>query len=202
MNRLLYIFFLVSMMPLATMAQDYYDVGVKHIRVTPSDQLNDKQELMICPMDLLQEGFCYPLPNSKILSPYGSRNGRMHSGYDIKTFANDTIRCAFDGEVVMSQWYADYGNCVIVRHHNGLETYYSHNVKNLVKKGAKVKAGDPLALEGRTGRATGDHLHFETRVMNQHFDPSMLFDFENHTLKKDCLKITKKKSGIKVKKIK
>jgi len=201
MRKLIYILLLL-VVPIMVLAQDYYDVGVKHIKITSSEELNDKQELLICPMDLMEEGFCFPLPNCRILSPYGTRDGRVHSGFDIKTFANDTIRCAFDGEVIMSQWYADYGNCVIVRHHNGLETYYSHNVKNLVKKGDKVKAGAALALEGRTGRATGDHLHFETRVINQHFDPSLLFDFENHTLKKDCLRITKKKSGIKVKKVK
>ena len=201
MRKLIYI--LLSLFsPLFVMAQDYYDVGVKHIRISSSTQLNDKEELTICPMDLMEEGFCFPLPGCKILSPYGERDGRMHSGWDIKTFANDTIRCAFNGEVVLSEWYSDYGNCVIVRHHNGLETYYSHNVKNLVKKGDKVKAGQPLALEGHTGRATGDHLHFETRVINQHFDPNLLFDFENHRLRKDCLRITKKKSGIKVKKMK
>lgn len=193
---------LTWIIPVVTWAQDYYDVGVKHIKITTSSQLNDKTELTICPMDLMEEGFFFPLPNSRILSPYGTRNGRMHSGWDIKTYANDTIRSAFDGEVIMSQWFADYGNCVIVRHHNGLETLYSHNSKNLVKKGDQVKAGSPLSLEGHTGRATGDHLHFETRVNNQHFDPNLLFDFENHCLRKDCLKISKKKSGIKVKKVK
>lgn len=202
MERWKNIFWMLLVCPIMAWAQDYYDVGVNHIKINSSTQLNDKEELLICPMDLMEEGFCFPLPGSKILSPYGTRDGRMHSGWDIKTFANDTIRCAFNGEVIMSQWYADYGNCVIVRHPNGLETYYSHNVKNLVKKGDKVKAGTPLALEGRTGRATGDHLHFETRVNNQHFDPSLLFDFENHRLRKDCLRITKKKSGIKVKKVK
>ena len=193
---------LTLFLPLVAWAQDYYDVGVNHIKITQSSQLIDKQELTICPMDLMEEGFYFPLPDCRIMSRYGTREGRMHSGWDIKTFANDTIRCAFDGEVVMSQWFADYGNCVIVRHHNGLETLYSHNSKNLVKKGDLVKAGTPLSLEGRTGRATGDHLHFETRIDNQHFDPNLLFDFENHSLRKDCLKISKKKSGIKVKKVK
>lgn len=202
MMRKLTVILFTLFLPLVAWAQDYYDVGVNHIKITQSSQLIDKQELTICPMDLLEEGFFFPLPDCRILSPYGTRNGRMHSGWDIKTFANDTIRCAFDGEVVMSQWFADYGNCVIVRHHNGLETLYSHNSKNLVKKGDLVKAGTPLSLEGRTGRATGDHLHFETRIDNQHFDPNLLFDFENHSLRKDCLKISKKKSGIKVKKVK
>ena len=202
MKRWLFIVWLLIALPVGIMAQDYYDIDVNHIKITSSTELNDKEELLICPMDLMEEGFCFPLPGCKILSRYGMRDGRMHSGWDIKTFANDTIRCAFDGEVVMSEWFAAYGNCVIVRHPNGLETLYSHNVKNLVKKGEKVKAGTPLSLEGHTGRATGDHLHFETRVNNQHFDPNMLFDFENHRLRKDCLRITKKKSGIKVKKVK
>ena len=201
MKKLTVILF-TFLLPMLTWAQDYYDVGVKHIKINTVSELNDKQELIICPMDLMEEGFYFPLRGCKILSPYGTRNGRMHSGWDIKTFANDTIRSAFDGEVVMSQWFADYGNCVIVRHPNGLETLYSHNSKNLVKKGEKVKAGSPLSLEGHTGRATGDHLHFETRVNNQHFDPNLLFDFENHRLRKDCLKISKKKTGIKVKKVK
>ena len=201
MKKLTVILF-TFLLPMLTWAQDYYDVGVKHIIINTVSELNYKQELIICPMDLMEEGFYFPLPGCKILSPYGTRNGRMHSGWDIKTFANDTIRSAFDGEVVMSQWFADYGNCVIVRHPNGLETLYSHNSKNLVKKGEKVKAGSPLSLEGHTGRATGDHLHFETRVNNQHFDPNLLFDFENHRLRKDCLKISKKKTGIKVKKVK
>ena len=202
MMRKLTVILLTLFLPLVARAQDYYDVGVNHIKITQSSQLIDKQELTICPMDLLEEGFFFPLPDCRIMSRYGTREGRMHSGWDIKTFANDTIRCAFDGEVILSQWYADYGNCVIVRHHNGLETLYSHNSKNLVKKGDLVKAGTPLSLEGRTGRATGDHLHFETRIDNQHFDPNLLFDFENHSLRKDCLKISKKKSGIKVKKVK
>ena len=202
MRILITIFILCVCLPLTAWGQDYYDVGVNHIKVTSAEKLSDKEELLICPMDLLEECFRFPLPGSKILSPYGGRDGRMHAGWDIKTFPNDTIRCAFDGEVIMSQVFSGYGNCVIVRHLNGLETLYSHNSKNLVKKGEKVKAGTPLALEGRTGRATTEHLHFETRVNNQHFDPNLLFDFENHTLRKDCLRITKKKSGIKVKKVK
>ena len=103
MKKLTVILF-TFLLPLLTWAQDYYDVGVKHIKINTASELNDKQELMICPMDLMEEGFHFPLPGCKILSPYGTRNGRMHSGWDIKTFANDTIRCAFDGEVVMSQW--------------------------------------------------------------------------------------------------
>ena len=170
--------------------------------LTPSDPFGGGTKFTINLANITEKEWCYPLPGAKVISPYGPRGGRMHSGVDLKTKPSDPIYAAFDGVVTMSQVFSGYGNCVVLRHANGLETLYSHNVKNLVKKGEKVKAGTPLSLEGHTGRATGDHLHFETRVNNQHFDPNLLFDFENHRLRKDCLRITKKKSGIKVKKVK
>ena len=114
---------------------------------------------------------CYPLPGAKVISPYGRRGGRGHSGVDLKTKPDDEIRAAFDGEVVFSAKYAGYGNLVRILHGNGLETYYSHNSKNLVKVGDRVKAGDVIALTGRTGRATTEHLHFETRINGRAYDP-------------------------------
>ena len=114
------------------------------------------------------EEWCYPLPNGKVISPFGG--SRRHGGTDIKSKAGDTIRAAFPGEVILSGPYYAYGNFVVIRHANGLETAYSHNVRNLVKKGAWVHAGQPIALVGRTGRATTEHLHFETRVRGKAFD--------------------------------
>ena len=111
-----------------------------------------------------RQWWCYPLPGAKVISPYGGRGGRQHTGTDLKTKANDNIFAAFDGEVVFSAKYAGYGNLIRIKHPNGLETYYSHNSKNMVKVGDYVKAGQVIALTGRTGRATTEHLHFETRV--------------------------------------
>ena len=88
--------------------------------------------------------WCYPLPGAKVISPYGARGGRSHSGTDLKTKPNDNILAAFDGEVVFSGNYYGYGNLVRIKHANGLETYYSHNSKNLVKQGDHVKAGQIL----------------------------------------------------------
>ena len=127
--------------------------------------------------------WCYPLPGAKVISPYGRRGGRGHSGVDLKTKPNDEIRAAFDGEVVFSAKYAGYGNLVRILHGNGLETYYSHNSKNLVKVGDRVKAGDVIALTGRTGRATTEHLHFETRINGKAYDPSRFFDHQTHTIR-------------------
>ena len=124
----------------------------------------------------------YPLPGAKVISPYGER-GRHHTGVDLKTFARDTIRAAFDGIVVSAQPITGYGNCLIVRHPYGFETLYSHNAKNLVAQGDYVEAGQPIALAGRTGRATTEHLHFELRVADQRHDPQLLFDHDTHQLR-------------------
>ena len=135
--------------------------------------------------------WCYPLPGAKVISPYGCRGGRGHSGVDLKTKPDDEIRAAFDGEVVFSAKYAGYGNLVRILHGNGLETYYSHNSKNLVKVGDRVKAGDVIALTGRTGRATTEHLHFETRINGRAYDPSRFFDHQAHTIRMKAFQKTK-----------
>lgn len=127
--------------------------------------------------------WCYPLPGAKVISAYGSRGGRSHSGTDLKTKPNDNILAAFDGEVVFSGPYSGYGNLIRIKHDNGLETYYSHNSKNLVKVGDHVKAGDVIALTGRTGRATTEHLHFETRINGQSVNSARFFDHDRHQLR-------------------
>ena len=128
------------------------------------------------------------------LPPYGRGRGR-HSGIDIKTYAKDTIRSAFNGVVRMSKPYSAYGNVVVVRHDFGLETIYSHNFKNLVHCGDTVKAGQPIALTGRTGRASTEHLHFETRVNGQHFDPNIIFNMKEQTLNRQRIGCSKKETA-------
>jgi murein DD-endopeptidase MepM/ murein hydrolase activator NlpD len=131
--------------------------------------------------------WCYPLPGANVISPYGERDGRIHTGTDIKTTPGDTIRAAFSGVVTMSAPFSDYGNCVQIRHSNGLTTLYSHNDTNLVNEGQAVRAGQPIALEGRTGRATTEHLHFEIRVAGQAYNSEMVFDHDNNTLRRHKL---------------
>jgi len=88
----------------------------------------------------------------------------------------------FDGMVRMAKWYADYGNLVVIRHPNGLETVYSHLSEIFVEPFQIVESGEAIGLAGRTGRATTDHLHFEFRFLYEHFDPNFLIDFENECL--------------------
>ena len=104
---------------------------------------------------------CFVFPfKGKTISDFGYRGRRPHTGVDIKLNLGDTILCAFDGVVRMSRYYHGYGNMVIVRHKNGIETLYGHMSKRIVKVNQVVRAGDVLGLGGRTGHATGPHLHF------------------------------------------
>lgn len=141
-----------------------------------------------------EKAWAYPLPDARVISPYGG--ARRHSGVDLKTKPNDEIYAAFDGEVVASGPYYGYGNCIRIKHAYGLETLYSHQSKNRVKKGDKVKAGQVIGLTGRTGRATTEHLHFEVSFGGKRLDPAIIFDHSNHKLKAATLHLTKGK-GVK-----
>ena len=135
------------------------------------------------------KAWAYPLPGAHVISPYGG--ARRHSGVDIKTCPNDEIVAAFDGVVVASGPYYGYGNCIRIKHAYGLETLYSHQSKNMVKVGQKVKAGEVIGLTGRTGRATTEHLHFEMSFNGKRLDPAIVFDHSSHKLKPVTLMLTK-----------
>lgn len=139
-------------------------------------------------------GYAMPCPG-KITSNYGYRAkfGRMHKGVDLAIRSNDTIYAAFDGKVRLTNYEAKgYGNYVIIRHPNGLETVYGHLNKALVKADQVVRAGQPIALGGSTGRSTGPHLHFETRYMGYAINPSAIFDFANQCTHTDTYQFSKK----------
>ena len=128
----------------------------------------------------LQE-FVMPIATRQVTSNYGYRHsfGRMHYGTDLKLSHGDTIRAAFSGKVrIKSYEGGGYGNYVVIRHPNGLETVYGHMSRSIVREGTVVRAGDPIGLGGSTGRSTGPHLHFEARFMGIPIDPSDLFDFQ------------------------
>lgn len=139
-------------------------------------------------------GHYMPCPGY-VTSNYGYRRkfGRMHKGIDLKIERNDTIYAAFDGKVRLTAYERKgYGYYIIIRHPNGLETVYGHLNKHLVKPDQVVRAGDPIALGGSTGRSTGPHLHFETRFMGYAINPAAIFDFENQTTHTDTYTFDKK----------
>ena len=131
-------------------------------------------------------GFCMPTPSRVITSNFGPRWGRQHKGLDIKVYIGDTIRAAFSGKVRVVRYEAKgYGNYVVIRHNNGLETIYGHLSKHLVRENQTVRAGDPIGLGGNTGRSTGSHLHFETRLCGVALNPALFFDFRNQDVTGD-----------------
>lgn len=137
--------------------------------------------------------FSMPHPGY-ITSPYGYRRRykRMHKGVDLKINMGDTIRAAFDGRVRIKNFERKgYGNYLVLRHTNELETVYGHLSAFLVEPDQYVKAGQPIALGGNTGRSTGPHLHFETRYMSYAINPCAIFDFANQTTHTDTYTFSK-----------
>lgn len=129
------------------------------------------------------KGYCMPTDSTRITDRYGYRSnrGRQHFGLDIKVQTGDTIRAAFDGKVRISRYERrGYGHYLVIRHPNGLETVYGHLSKKLVGENDIVHAGDPIGLGGNTGRSTGSHLHFETRLLGNAINPAYMFDFPNN----------------------
>ena len=106
-----------------------------------------------------------------LYSRFGPRGATRHDGIDISAPAGTPIEAAADGTVIYAGVQRGYGNIVILRHQGDLVTIYAHNQRNLVEEGQQVKAGEPVALVGATGRATGPHCHFEVRRGTTPHDP-------------------------------
>ncbi len=142
-------------------------------------------------------GFCMPTPSRNITSRFGYRPAfkRVHKGLDIKVLTGDTIVAAFDGKVRVVRYDAGgYGNYVVIRHNNGLETIYGHLSKQLVSSNQDVKAGEAIGLGGNTGRSFGSHLHFETRIAGEPINPELLFNFPAQDVTADFYTFHKNKS--------
>ena len=120
-----------------------------------------------------------------VFSKFGWRKGRQHMGVDLPVNIGTPMYAAFDGRVRVAHRMGGYGNVVIVRHDNGLETTYGHLSKFLVKENDWVHAGDVVGLSGNTGRSTGPHLHFETRYKGIAFDPQWIINFEKGELREN-----------------
>ena len=107
---------------------------------------------------------------SRVLTPHPNplpircgEHSRFHSGIDLDLEVGDNVEASFDGIVKRADYVSGYGNLVVLKHFNGLETYYAHLSKILVTIGDTLEAGDKLGLGGSTGRSTGPHLHYEIR---------------------------------------
>ncbi len=174
-----------------TPAWDIYDEwDTTSVHAEKFDALTFDDTLRI---PLRDPGHCqYVHPfNGSTTSSFAFRGYRYHFGVDINLETGDTVRCAFDGKVRIAQKSKTYGYVVVVRHNNGLETYYAHLSKLLVKPGSDIEAGMVLGLGGNTGHSFGSHLHFEMRFRGVAINPNYLIDFKNQTVRADTYNLTK-----------
>jgi murein DD-endopeptidase MepM/ murein hydrolase activator NlpD len=153
--------------PLAT-THEFADVSTSR----QSSQIQSR------PSDTETDSFRLSMPvEGATTSPFGWRadpmNGRsrFHQGVDLRAAYGTEVPAADAGEVVFAGERGAYGNLVIVRHDNGVETRYAHLASIAVSPGATVAAGDPLGRVGSTGRSTAPHLHFEVLVNGERVDP-------------------------------
>ena len=153
-------------------AHTYADVPVDSLPVATAIQLVDSLE-----------SYHFPFMG-RISSRYGMRRGRPHQGIDISLKTGDPVYAAFDGKVRLSKYSGAYGNLIVIRHNNGLETYYAHLSELEVKVGEWVVAGQQIGKGGSTGRSSGPHLHFEVRYKGKSFDPERLIDFTTGNLRR------------------
>nr|WP_306558718.1 peptidoglycan DD-metalloendopeptidase family protein [Neisseria subflava] len=125
-----------------------------------------------------KEGFnTEPVAYTRISSPFGYRvhpvlhTVRMHTGIDYAAPTGTPIKAAADGEVIFKGWKGGYGNTVMIRHANGVETLYGH-MSAFSPADGRVRAGEVIGFVGTTGRSTGPHLHYEARVNGQPVNPT------------------------------
>lgn len=131
------------------------------------------------------KSYHYPF-KGRVTSKYGPRRRRIHQGTDIDLETGDPVYATFDGRVRICTYVRyGYGNLVVLRHDNGLETFYGHLSEINVKPNEWVTAGQVIGKGGNTGRSTGSHLHFEMRYKGHTFDPERLIDFTSGDLRRE-----------------
>lgn len=157
---------------------DIIRIHYRHVGSTPRDTI-------------VLNGYHHPA-NFRKTSDYGWRRRRMHRGVDLGYPTGTPVAAAWDGQVRISKGSdtGGYGNLIVIRHDNGLETYYAHLSRRLVNPGQMVHAGDIIGLGGNTGRSYGSHLHFEIRYLGQDINPNRLVDFDNFRLKYDTMYVS------------
>lgn len=157
--------------------QQYWDTTHLRSKILEIPFSNDRLMLML--VQDANNPFVMPCQFEKIKTNYGeTKSGDFHPGIDLKTEPQTLVKSCFDGVVRMARNYGDYGLTVVVRHYNGLETVYAHLDKMCVAPGQMVKSGHVIGQTGTTGNTKECILHFETRFLNEYFDPELVIDFE------------------------
>lgn len=137
-----------------------------------------KDTLWMCVLRDIDDEFVIPV-KGPVTSRYGHRGRRHHNGIDLNLETGDSVVAAWSGKVRYAKFNdGGFGNLVIIRHDNGLETFYAHLSKLMVVPNQTVKAGETIGLGGNTGRSFGSHLHFEVRFYDLPINPEEVIDFD------------------------
>lgn len=165
---------------------DTINTHFKKLSLTELNKLNG--EVILC--DENSCGYAHPF-FGRITSDFGVRKNKFHYGIDIDLEIGDKVDAAFDGKVRIAKNSVTYGNLIVIRHDNGLETYYAHLSEINVKVGDEVYAGQTIGLGGNTGKSRGSHLHFEVRYLGNPINPNDIISFEDRKLVLDTLCVNK-----------
>ncbi len=164
---------------------------VEHLRSRILEIPFSDNRLMLLLVQEANNPFTIPCAYNEMVCPFGwTKKGEFHPGIDLRVEFQTLVKSCFDGVVRMAKHYGDYGLLVVIRHYNGLETVYAHLDKLCVKPGQIVRAGDVIGQAGKSGRTNECLLHFETRFMNEYFDPALIIDFEEEDLIRNTIVLT------------
>lgn len=147
--------------------------GMRLTIPAPASQLGKHSPSAGSPSEpqLRSADFAWPLKSFRVSSNFGKRRGRLHAGIDLRAPRGTPIHAAADGRVVFSGRSGNYGRMIVIDHGDGIETAYGHNSRNQVSQGQRVRQGEVIGNVGRSGNATGYHVHFEFRRYGQALDP-------------------------------
>jgi len=175
-------------------ASDIYQHIWCHLRPNPYPiELIENDSLIV--LKLIWDTLDFTMPCiAPVTSKYGWRDGRMHHGIDLGINYALPIHSAFSGTVRFAKFYQGYGRLIIIRHDNGLETFYAHLSRIRVKPGQRVNAGDIIGNAGNSGRSFGTHLHFEIRYKGIPINPAHLISFNENKLLYEKISLKKIKT--------
>jgi murein DD-endopeptidase MepM/ murein hydrolase activator NlpD len=139
--------------------------------IVPGPQARYQNENSKADKSIQSDTYIWPVSNIDVSSTFGYRSGRLHAGIDLRAPRGTPIKASSNGKVIFSGRKSGFGKIIIIAHANGFETVYAHNSRNLVNTGQSVRQGSVIAKMGRTGNATGSHVHFELRRRGKSIDP-------------------------------
>jgi murein DD-endopeptidase MepM/ murein hydrolase activator NlpD len=132
-------------------------------------------KLLVADRALSKLPLLMPIQSAKLTSPFGIRGTkfktRQHNGIDLMSFSDAEIIATADGTITFAGSKRGYGNIISIRHNDNLITNYAHLSQILVRVNQKVKAGQVIGTQGKSGRATNDHLHYEILHQGKHINP-------------------------------